>query len=109
VIAWSSPRVRASAAYFAFFAGNAAFIPYSPLFYQSRGLGLREIGLTVSVAALIGLVAAPAWGGVADRLGGSPRVLLASGAIAVHVSTGRCCSHTRTIRRSSRSSRRPRC
>jgi PPP family 3-phenylpropionic acid transporter len=60
-----------------------AFVPYSALYYQSRGLDLGQIGLVLAIGSLLGIVAAPAWGSVSDRLAGSPLVLLASAATAV--------------------------
>lgn len=60
-----------------------AFIPYSTLYYQSRGLDLGQIGLLLAIGSLLGIVAAPAWGSISDGVAGSPLVLLASAATAV--------------------------
>lgn len=53
--------------YFFLFGSLAAYFPYIPLYYQSIGLSLPEIGLLVALNAGIALVAAPAWGAVVDR------------------------------------------
>jgi PPP family 3-phenylpropionic acid transporter len=78
-----SPRVRAGVAYFTMFAGFGAFYPYITLAYQLRGLDFSQIGLMISLGSGTGLLAAPAWGALSDRFGGSPRVLLASATFAV--------------------------
>ena len=78
-----SHRVRASLAYFFLFGGLAALYPYFPLYYLGRGLSYADIGVLFSVFSLIGIVGAPAWGALADRDGGSPRVLLLAGVVSV--------------------------
>ena len=57
------------------FVAVGAAAPYLPIYYQSLGLRLDAIGLLAGVAALCGLVAAPAWGVVADRFQGTRLVL----------------------------------
>ena len=78
-----APRVRASLAYFALFGGLGGLLPYASLYYLDRGLDYPQIGALLSSSALVGLVAGPAWGALSDRLGGSPIVVLATGALAV--------------------------
>ena len=65
------------------FAGFGAFYPYITLAYEARGLDFSQIGLTISLGAATGLLAAPMWGALSDRFAGSPRVLLASATAAV--------------------------
>jgi MFS transporter, PPP family, 3-phenylpropionic acid transporter len=75
--------VRASLAYFVLFGGFGAYYPYISLSYLERGLGYADIGWLISVGALVGFIAGPAWGSISDRYAGSPRVLLASAAVAI--------------------------
>lgn len=70
------------------FAGFGAFYPYITLAYESRGLDFSQIGLMISLGSGTGLLAAPAWGAISDRFGGSPRVLLASATFAVAAVAG---------------------
>ena len=65
------------------FAGFGAFYPYITLAYEARGLDFSQIGLTISLGAATGLLAAPMWGALSDRFAGSPRVLLARATAAV--------------------------
>lgn len=78
-----SRPARSAIAYLAMFAGFGALVPYSPLYYQARGLDFGQIGWLLSIGALIGLLAAPAWGSLSDRFAGSPLVLLASATVAI--------------------------
>lgn len=77
------PRLRASLAYFAMFAGLGGLQPYASLYYIDRGLDYRQIGALLSLNALTVLLAGPLWGALSDRLRGSPRVLAGAGALAV--------------------------
>lgn len=70
----SSPRT--ALAYIALYAAIGAHAPYLVVLYRSLGLDLVGIGTTVSVAALAGLSAAPAWGWLSDRNRGSARVFI---------------------------------
>lgn len=65
------------------FAGFGALVPYSTLYYQARGLDFGHIGWLLSIGALIGLGAGPAWGAISDRRSGSPRVLVISAGVAI--------------------------
>jgi MFS transporter, PPP family, 3-phenylpropionic acid transporter len=70
-----SPPTAARLAYLALYGAVGASFPYLAVFYRSRGLDLATIGLLTSLAAAAGLLAAPLWGAVADRLAGSKPVL----------------------------------
>ena len=78
-----APRVRASLAYLTLFGGLGGLLPFASLYYLARGLDYPQIGALLSLGALLGFVAGPAWGALSDRLGGSPAVLLATATIAV--------------------------
>jgi PPP family 3-phenylpropionic acid transporter len=65
------------------FGGLGGLLPYVSLYYLDRGLDYREIGALLSANALVVLLAGPLWGSLSDALRGSPRVLLAAGALAV--------------------------
>ena len=63
-----------------------AVAPYINLFFQSLGLSLGEIGILAAVLALVALVAAPAWGALADQLLGSRAALVAASLAAAALS-----------------------
>ena len=69
-------RTRAAVAYAAMFTAVGAHAPYLVVYYRQLGLDIAAIGATVSIAALVGFSAAPAWGWLSDRFDGSPRVFL---------------------------------
>ena len=70
-----TPRVAARLGYIALYAAVGASFPFLAVFYDSRGLSIGEIGLLIALAAAAGLVAAPLWGILADRLAGSRSIL----------------------------------
>lgn len=51
------------------FTAVAVWVAYATLYFQSLGVSLAAIGLLASIPSLVGIVAAPVWGLVADRLG----------------------------------------
>ena len=59
--------VRPSILYALLFGSIGAYVPYISIYFADIGLGLETIGLLSAIAAAVGLVAAPAWGAVADR------------------------------------------
>jgi MFS transporter, PPP family, 3-phenylpropionic acid transporter len=89
-----SPTVAARLAYLALYGAIGASFPYLAVFYRSRGLDLATIGLLTSLAAGVGLVAAPLWGAVADRFAGTrpvlpiAAVLAAAGAVVLALAHG---------------------
>ena len=73
-----SQRTLAILCFVAVFAAVGAGAPYLPLYYQSLGMSLEQIGLLAAAVALSALVAAPVWGSVSDALAGSRYVLPAA-------------------------------
>ena len=63
------PLHYAKAWYFVSFAAYACMTPYLPLFYERWGLSSTEIGYVNALRPLVGFVATPAWGWVADVTG----------------------------------------
>jgi MFS transporter, PPP family, 3-phenylpropionic acid transporter len=79
------PRVslaRPSIAYALFFGAIGAYFPYISLFYSGLGQGLEFVGILSALSAAVGLVAAPAWGAVADRIRDVRVPVLAGGLFA---------------------------
>jgi len=69
----SPPAVRASVlrpsiVYIVLFGSVGAYFPYMPVYLQSIGLNLEVVGFLLGLGSAVGLVAAPAWGAVADWL-----------------------------------------
>jgi MFS transporter, PPP family, 3-phenylpropionic acid transporter len=63
-VSWK-PRV--TFAYVAYFSGIGASFPYLPVFFLSLGLSLDAVGAIAALQAATQLLAAPVWGGLADR------------------------------------------
>lgn len=80
--------VRPSIVYMALFTAVGAFVPYMAVFYRSIGLGVEVVGLMAALWAAAGLVAAPAWGMVADRLGSVRYPLVLAGVWAALAALG---------------------
>jgi MFS transporter, PPP family, 3-phenylpropionic acid transporter len=55
--------------YLGYYAGAAAYSPFLPVFYESRGLSGSEIGLLVAIGPVLALVLAPMIAALADRHG----------------------------------------
>lgn len=62
-----APLLRVSVAYVAFFGAVGAAWPYLPVYYRGLGLSLGTIGALAAASAAVQLLAAPAWGALADR------------------------------------------
>ena len=89
------------------FLAIGAWNAYATVYFEARGLPLALIGVLAAVPAAVAIVASPAWGLVADRLGdmrppylvASAVMKLASSAALVRTgpSFGRClrpvCTH----------------
>ena len=60
---------RLSALYFFYFAFIGAFAPYFTLYLQSLGYSAWDIGLLMSMAPLMRLLAPTFWGALSDRSG----------------------------------------
>ena len=76
------PIWRAASTYIAYFAAVGASFPYLPVHYRALGLDLGTIGLLAALSAATQLVAAPAWGAIADAFGRSRMTLPAAAAVA---------------------------
>lgn len=69
------------------FTAVGAAAPYLPVYYQSLGMSLEQIGLLAAVLALSALFAAPLWGLVGDRLHAT-RLALPAAAISAALLAG---------------------
>jgi PPP family 3-phenylpropionic acid transporter len=78
-----APIWRVSIGYVAFFTAVGAAWPYLPIYYRHLGLSLAAIGSLAALSAGIQLIAAPAWGGIADRFPRTRLTLPAAALIAV--------------------------
>jgi DHA1 family multidrug resistance protein-like MFS transporter len=56
--------------------GFGLVIPIFPFFVEELGAGGRELGLLVATSALLEFVFAPLWGGISDRIGRKPVLMI---------------------------------
>jgi MFS family permease len=56
--------------------GFGLVIPIFPFFVEDLGAGGRELGLLVATSALLEFVFAPMWGGISDRIGRKPILMI---------------------------------
>lgn len=84
----STPRVIAIGLYVFCFAAVGATAPYMPVYFASIGLPLDAIGLVAALAALCALVAAPAWGVLADQALGARAALVSAALLATLCALG---------------------
>jgi PPP family 3-phenylpropionic acid transporter len=65
-----------SAYWFLYFVGLGVFFPFYTLYLrENAGLSGTEVGAVMAVLPLVGLVAQPLWGQLADRTGARSRIL----------------------------------
>jgi PPP family 3-phenylpropionic acid transporter len=76
------PIWRAASTYIVYFVAVGAAFPYLPVHYRALGLDLGTIGLLAALSAATQLVAAPAWGAIADLFGRSRLTLPAAAIVA---------------------------
>ena len=76
------PIWRAASTYIVYFVAVGAAYPYLPVHYRALGLDLGTIGLLAALAAATQLLAAPAWGALADLFGRSRLTLPAAAIVA---------------------------
>ena len=77
-LAMAAPAV----VYVALFAAVGSWYPYQSVLLASRGLDFAAIGLLLALSAVVGLIASPVWGAVADRIGVIHRPLLVASIVA---------------------------
>ena len=68
----SAPRsavLRPAIVYALLFGAQGAYLPYIALYLSSTGVGFGTVGALIALFAAVGLVAAPAWGALADGIG----------------------------------------
>ncbi len=70
-------------AYALYFGAIGAWSPYWPVYFSALGVGLAAIGLLTAIPAAVQVLAAPAWGLVADRLGDVRFPLVAAAVVCV--------------------------
>ena len=56
--------------------GFGLVIPIFPFFIDQLGAGGRELGLLVATSALLEFLFAPLWGGISDRIGRKPVLMI---------------------------------
>lgn len=61
---------------FFFYATQALFITFLPLFYQDKGMNPAQIGLIMAVNPLVSIFAQPLWGFASDRVESIRKVLI---------------------------------
>lgn len=75
-----SPAARAALPYAliyaALFGAIGLYLPYFPVWLESRGFGAEQIGLVIALPAWLRIVTTPAIAGLADRSGRPRRLLL---------------------------------
>src|SRR5580704_838279 len=74
--------LRLSSFYAASFLVTGIQMPFWPLWLSGRGLGAREIAALFAAAIWVKVMATPALGALADRLGRRRAVMIALAAIA---------------------------
>ena len=74
--------VPPSIAYALFFGAVGAYFPYITVFYGNLGQGLEFVGILSALSAAVGLIAAPAWGAIVDRLRDARTSILAGGVLS---------------------------
>ncbi|BBI31317.1 MFS transporter [Cohnella abietis] len=67
--------------YFFFYLGMSVLMPYTSLYFSDRGFTLTQVGLILSLWALVSIVAQPVMGMINDRIN-NPRKILMICAIA---------------------------
>jgi len=80
--AFHLPLAAPAIVYLAMFAAVGSWYPFQSVVLSSRGLDLGAIGLLLGLHGIVSLVAAPAWGALADRVGQVSRPLLAASLVA---------------------------
>jgi len=75
---------RVIAGFITLYMAVGGLAPYLPVYYDSLGLGLDEIGLLSALYATAAMLGAPLWGATADRFGSArPILALAAAGAAI--------------------------
>jgi MFS transporter, PPP family, 3-phenylpropionic acid transporter len=77
--------ITSGVAYSVYFGAWGAWAPYWPVYFSTLGVGLAAVGVLSAIPALVQIVAAPAWGMAADRLGDVRLPIASGGLIAILV------------------------
>ena len=56
--------------------GFGMVIPIFPFYIEEMGAGGKELGLLIAVSALLEFIFAPFWGGISDRIGRKPVLMI---------------------------------
>ena len=78
--------------WFVYFGSLGIFFPYFALYLrENAGLSGTEVGLILAISPLVGMIAQPVWGQLADRTGARTRTLafLTIGTAAGYIGLGR--------------------
>lgn len=75
--------ITSGVAYSVYFGAWGAWAPYWPVYFSQLGVDLAAVGVLTAIPAVVQIVAAPAWGMAADRLGDVRLPLAVGGLIAV--------------------------
>ena len=71
------PMIPLALFWFLYFCGLGVFYPYFTLYlYENAGLSGSQVGIVLATLPLVGIVAQPFWGYVADRTGARSAVLI---------------------------------
>jgi PPP family 3-phenylpropionic acid transporter len=75
-------KIVGRAIYFFYYAALASVMPFLTLYYQDLGLSGQQIGSLAALLPLVTMVAAPAWGALADAISQHRRILLTGMALS---------------------------
>lgn len=75
--------VTSGLAYALYFGAVGAWNPYAPVYFKHLGVDLVALGVLAAIPAAVQIVASPAWGMLADRLGDMRWPLVLGMAIAI--------------------------
>ena len=74
--------LRAAIVYSILFGAQGAYLPYISLYLAASGLGLGSVGALIALFAAVSLIAAPAWGALADGIGDVRGPVLVAGLLS---------------------------
>jgi len=93
-------RIALSLFWFAYFGSVGVFFPYIALYLtEDLGLSSVQVGLVLALMPLLGVIAQPGWGLVADRTGARTRVLMVvtAGAALGYALLGRAVTYPQVL------------